>query len=100
MGWWPVQGRIASTAPRRRTAIGGVVDLSLVIWFRLVPDAQPKQKENRFLIDRRQRGYAATSVAILTMSTRLLEHGVRFWLTSLAPTIEWAITRRPARIRP
>jgi hypothetical protein len=39
VGWWPVQGRFLTTAPRRRAACGGVLDRLLLIWFRLVLDA-------------------------------------------------------------
>ena len=39
VGWSHEQGRFLTTAPRRRTACGGVLDRLLVIWFRLVPDA-------------------------------------------------------------
>jgi hypothetical protein len=39
VGWWLVQGRFLTTAPRRRAACGDVLDRLLLIWFRLVLNA-------------------------------------------------------------
>ncbi len=39
VGWWLVQGRFLTTAPRRRAASGEVLDRLLANWFRLALDA-------------------------------------------------------------